>query len=86
MAQLSPKLRDDYKYLKNKRLFDISWGHQKVIISKAQDIEEALFYAHQTLPSKLEQKRSFLKVCVYKFECFVYILSKNLRSNISDSQ
>ena len=32
-----------------KVIFDIPWGHQKVIISKAQNIEEALFYAHQTL-------------------------------------
>ena len=30
-------------------IFNIPWGHQKVIISKAQNIEEALFYAHQTL-------------------------------------
>lgn len=32
-----------------KIIFDIPWGHQKVLISKAQNIEEALFYAHQTL-------------------------------------
>ena len=34
-------------------IFSIPWGHQKVIISKAQNIEEALFYAHQTLSLSL---------------------------------
>ena len=38
------QIADNYKII-----FDIPWGHQKVIISKAQNIEEALFYAHQTL-------------------------------------
>ena len=38
------QISDNYKII-----FDIPWGHQKVIISKAQNIEEALFYAHQTL-------------------------------------
>lgn len=38
------QIADNYKII-----FDIPWGHQKVIISKSQNIEEALFYAHQTL-------------------------------------
>lgn len=38
------QVADNYRII-----FDIPWGHQKVIISKAQNIEEALFYAHQTL-------------------------------------
>lgn len=45
------QIADNYKII-----FDIPWGHQKVIISKAQNIEEALFYAHQTLSNRLEQK------------------------------
>ena len=48
--KIVPQVEGQLQVVDNYRIiFDIPWGHQKVIISKAQNIEEALFYAHQTL-------------------------------------
>lgn len=45
-----PQVEGQLQVVENyKIIFDIPWGHQKIIISKAQSIKEALFYAHQTL-------------------------------------
>lgn len=45
-----PQVKEQIQVVDNyKIIFDIPWGYQKVIISKAQNIEEALFYAHQAL-------------------------------------
>lgn len=46
VPQLGGQLQvaDNYKII-----FNIPWGHQKIIISKASTVEEALFYTHQTI-------------------------------------
>lgn len=45
-----PQVEGQLQVANNYRIiFDIPWRHQKVIISKAQNVEEALFYAYQTL-------------------------------------
>lgn len=44
-----PHSEGQFQTTENQIIFDIPWGHQKVIISRTHSTEEALFYVKQTL-------------------------------------
>ena len=56
VPQLGGQLQvaDNYKII-----FNIPWGHQKIIISKASTVEEALFYTHQTIDNGWDACQQF---------------------------